>query len=71
MDELNKNEALTLLGKCFLDLSEKKSWWYSINDPGDESLIASALDLKYADYTSILLKLGLLQISRRGAKDNY
>ena len=71
MDELNKNEALTLLGKCFLELSEKKSWWYSINDPGDESLIASALDPKYIDYTNISLKLGLLQISRRGAKDNY
>ena len=68
MNELKKNDALTLLGKCFLDLSEKKSWWYSINDPDDESSIASALDLKYADYTSILLKLGLLQISRRGAK---
>ena len=30
--------------------------------------VASALDLEYEDYTSTLLKLGLLQISRRGAK---
>ena len=49
MDELNKNDALTLLGRCVLDLSEKTSWWYSINDSDDESLIVSALDLKYAD----------------------
>ena len=68
MDELNKNDTLTLLGKCVLDLSEKTSWWYSINDPDNEFLIASALDLIYSDYTSILLKLGLLQISRRRAK---
>ena len=49
MDELNKNDVLTLLGKCFLDLSEKKLWWYSVNDSDNESSIASALDLKYAD----------------------
>ena len=67
MHEFNKKEAFTLLGKCFLDLSKKKSWWYSINDPNDESSIASALDLDYADYTNSLLNLGLLKISRRGA----
>ena len=55
MDELNKKDALTLLGKCFLDLSEKRSWWYSINDPDDESSIASALDLKSTDYTAFFL----------------
>ena len=60
MDELHKNDALTLLGKCFLDLSKEKSWWYSIHDPNDESSISSTLYLKYTDYTSIFSKIGLL-----------
>ena len=66
MHEYNKNQPFTLLGKCFSDLSKKKSWWYSINDLDDKYSIASTLYLDYADYTSSLLKLSLLQISRRG-----
>ena len=50
---------------CLIAAARKRSWWYSINDPDDESSIASALYLEYADYTNSLLNLGLLKISRR------